>query len=231
MSTYYDVKLLTQRPVAEGTAEFVIEKPEGFTYRAGQFGDIVLPREDGSEDSGNKHGFSFVSAPCEPNLRMATRMRGTPFKQAIAKLPVNADIKLIATFGDFTLHKNEKVPAVFVIGGIGITPVVSMVSQATEDGLQHSITVIYANRTPAQAAYLEELQALAERNANFTFVPVFTADSGHVNADTLRRNVPDISGSKYYLSGPDGMVKAMRSLLIDVGADEDNIRTEEFSGY
>jgi ferredoxin-NADP reductase len=52
-----------------------------------------------------------------------------------------------------------------------------------------------------------------------------------VNADTIRQHVPDIEVSRFYLSGPEGMVKAMRALLMEVGADEDNIRTEEFEGY
>jgi ferredoxin-NADP reductase len=47
----------------------------------------------------------------------------------------------------------------------------------------------------------------------------------------VRAHVPDIGAPKYYLSGPEGMVKAMRKLLVDVGADEDNIKTEEFEGY
>ena len=52
-----------------------------------------------------------------------------------------------------------------------------------------------------------------------------------IRAKMVRAHVPDISAPKYYLSGPEGMVKAMRKLLVEVGADEDNIKTEEFEGY
>src|SRR3546814_3157240 len=69
MSTSYDVKLLQKKEVAEGTLEFTIEKPKGFEYRAGQYGDLVLPPSTGLDDSNNKHGFSFVSAPYEDTLR------------------------------------------------------------------------------------------------------------------------------------------------------------------
>ncbi len=47
----------------------------------------------------------------------------------------------------------------------------------------------------------------------------------------IKRHVPDIKAPKYYLAGPEGMVTAMRALLVEVGANEDNIRTEEFEGY
>lgn len=231
MATSYDIRLIRKSEIAEATMEFVLEKPPGFEYRAGQFGDLVLPDSDEIHESNNKHGFSFASAPYEDTLRMATRMRDTPFKRAARKVPDGTMVKLLALWGDFTLHKNEAVPAVFLIGGIGITPVRSIVAQATHDRSAHRITVIYANRAPAQAAYLADLERWTAENKRLTLVPVFTSTQGHVNADLIRQHVPEIAAPRYYLAGPEGMVKAMRALLVQLGADEDNIRTEEFSGY
>lgn len=227
----YDVKLIGKKEVADKTMEFTLEKPPGFTYRAGQYGDIVLPKKEGVAEQEYKHGFSFLSAPFEEHLRMATRMRDTPFKRAIKETPEGSQVQLIATFGDFTLHKNESIPAVFVIGGIGITPVLGIIAQATHDKTSHKLTLIYANKTPESAAYTGDLAQLALQNPNFTFVPVYTEKQGNINADRIKRSDPDLTTPKYYLSGPEGMVTAMRSLLIEVGADEDNIRTEEFEGY
>lgn len=232
MSTSYDVRLLRKKEVAEGTMEFTLEKPKGFEYRAGQFGDLVLPPSTGLAGDNAKHGFSFVSAPFEDTLRMATRMRKTSaFKNAAAQVPEGTMVQLLALWGDFTLHKNAAIPAVFVIGGIGITPVRSIIAQATHDKAPHHITLIYANRTRELAAYTDELQGFAAANPNFTFVPVYTDTQGRVNAATLRQHIPDITVPRYYLAGPEGMVKAMRGLLDEIGADEDNIRTEEFDGY
>lgn len=232
MSTSYDVRLLHKKTVAEGTMEFTLEKPKGFEYRAGQFGDLVLPASTGLAGDNAKHGFSFVSAPFEDTLRMATRMRKTSaYKTAAAQVPDGTMVQLLALWGDFTLHKNPAIPAVFVIGGIGITPVRSIIAQATHDKAPHQITLIYANRTRALAAYTDELERLAAENKNFRFVPVYTDTQGRVSAATIRQHVPDIAASRFYLAGPEGMVKAMRALLDEVGADEDNIRTEEFEGY
>ena len=232
MSTSYVVRLLHKKHVAEGTMEFTLEKPKGFEYRAGQFGDLVLPPSTGLVGDNAKHGFSFVSAPFEDTLRMATRMRkGSAFKNAAAQLPDGTPVQLLALWGDFTLHKNAAIPAVFVIGGIGITPVRSIIAQAMYDKAPHKITLIYANRTRAMAAYTDELERLASENKNFSFVPVYTDAQGRVNAATIREHVRDIAASRFYLAGPEGMVKAMRALLDEVGADEDNIRTEEFDGY
>lgn len=235
--TTYDVKLLGKKEIAEGTMEFTLEKPAGLEIRAGQFCDVKLPSADDTPKQDRIHGFSFVNAAYEPHIVVATRMRGTPFKNAFKATPDGTPLKLIAPFGDFTLHKAQTVPAVFIIGGIGITPVRSMIVQALHDHTEQALTLIYANRTPAQAAYTQELQQMAQAHKNFSFVPVYTqasaeaAEHGHVDATLIRKHVPDLHSPRFYLAGPEGMVKAMRALLIELGTDEDNIRTEEFEGY
>ncbi|QEA14122.1 FAD-dependent oxidoreductase [Comamonas flocculans] len=232
MVTRYEVKLLHRRQVAEHTMEFTLEKPGGFEYRAGQFGDLVLPAGSGLDESHAKHGFSFVSAPFEDTLRMATRMReSSAFKQAAARLPEGSRVALLALWGSFTLHKNTRTPALFLTGGIGITPVRSIICQALHEDSGHEISLIYSNRSPEQAAYHAELQQLSREHPRFHYLPVFTASQGHVSAQTLREHGGDIARSICYLSGPMGMVKDMRALLVEAGADEDHIRTEEFEGY
>lgn len=235
----YNSKLLHKKQVAEGTMEFILEKPKDLKYRAGQFFDIILEKSaPDAEKSSYQHGFSFVSAPYEDHLAAATRMRNSAFKRAIAALPENSAIKLDAVWGSFTLPKDESIPVVFLIGGIGVTPVRSMVAQATHDKTHHKMTLIYANRAPANAAFTEEFKQFAAKNANFTFVPVYDtksndpgAEHGMVDAAMVRRHVPDLTKPRFYLSGPQGMVRAMRTLLTEMGVDEDNIRTEEFDGY
>ncbi len=235
----YDVKLVRKQTIAEGTMAFFIEKPEGFTFRAGQFFDIILDAKPGAEKSTHVHGFSFASAPYEPYLAAATRMRDTPFKNAIRDVPDGSDIKIEAVWGDFTLRKNPSMPVVFIIGGIGITPVRSMVAQATHDKTDHKLTLLFSNRTAAYAPFVDDLRKFQAENPNFRFVQTYSQETssdpaiehGYVTGDMIKRHVPDLSAPLYYLSGPAGMVRAMRELLVDIDVDEDNIRTEEFEGY
>src|SRR3546814_11523286 len=77
--------------------------------------------------------------------------------------------------------------------------------RATHDQTHHHITLIYSNRTPAQAAYADELQYFAETNRNFNFVPVYSDTEGFVNADTVRRHVSDIVAPRYYLDRKSGV--------------------------
>lgn len=224
-------QLVSRREVARGTMEFTLERPKGLELRAGQFFDIVLPAASEVAKSDHVHGFSCVNAAFENKLVAATRMRNSPFKNALSATPDGTPVEVIAPFGDFFLHKNTAQPAVFVIGGIGITPVLSMIKQATHDKTGHQLTLIYANRCAEESAYLPELEQLAQANNHFKLVTLYTRDSGHVSAATLQQHIPDLAAPRYYLAGPEGMVKAMRRLLIEVGADEDNIRAEEFEGY
>lgn len=235
-----NVKLTGKKEVANGTMEFFLEKPAGFQFRAGQFCDITLIDPPETDAEGNTRGFSLVAAPYEDYLAVATRLRDTAFKRVFRDLPEGSEVKFDAPYGDFTLHKTETTPAVFIIGGIGVTPVRSMIAQATHDKTAHQILLIHSNKTPADAPFQDDFKQLAAENPNFTFVPVvtdsapegFEGEHGRVNAELIKKYVPDISKPIFYLSGPAGMVKAMRELLVgELHANEDNIRTEEFDGY
>lgn len=233
----YNVKLTKKEDVANGTMAFYFEKPAGFEFKAGQFGDITLIDPPETDEEGNIRGFSLVHAPFEDDLVISTRMRDTAFKRVLKDLPIGTEVKLDAPYGDFKLHQTATTPAVFLIGGIGITPVRSIVAQATHDKTDHKITLLYSNKTPADAAFTADLEALAKENPNFTFVPVYTDvkegdhETGYIDVEKVKKYVADIAAPIYYLAGPAGMVAAMRKLLVEAGANEDNIRTEEFSGY
>jgi ferredoxin-NADP reductase len=234
-----NVKLIKKETIAEGTMAFHFEKPKDFTYRAGQFADYTLINPPETDEEGNTRGFSLAHAPFESDLVAASRMRDTAFKRVLKDMPIGTEIKLDGPYGDFTLHKTEATPAVFLIGGIGVTPVRSMVAQATRDKTAHKITLLHANKIPADAPFAADFEQLAKSNPNFTYVPVATdatqeewsGERGHIDEAMLKRHVPDLNTPIYYLSGPEGMVKAMRQMLVDIGANEDNIRTEEFTGY
>lgn len=232
------VKLIRKEVVAQGTMAFHFAKPPGFEFRAGQFAEFALIDPPQTDDEGNNRAFSLVHAPFEPDLVAATRMRDTAFKRVLKDLPIGAELRLDGPYGDFTLHKTATTPAVFIIGGIGVTPVRSMIAQASHDKTGHTITLLHASRTPADLPLQADFAQLAKDNPDFTYVMFvdeaggdWRGERGHVTAEMVKRYVPDLTRPIYYLSGPQGMVKAMRNLLVDLKVNEDNIRTEEFAGY
>jgi ferredoxin-NADP reductase len=234
-----NVRLIRKEPIARETVAFFFEKPRDFDYRAGQFGDITLIDPPETDAEGNVRGFSFITAPYEPEIGFATRLRDTAFKRVLRTLAPGSEVKLDAPYGDFTLQRKESRPAVFVIGGIGATPVRSIVAQATHDRTGHRMLLLHANRSIDDAPFQADFLRFVEQNPNFRFVPVVTdsvppswkGESGRIAAATIQRWVPQLAEPIWYLSGPEGMVKAMRRLLVELEVDEDDIRTEEFAGY
>ncbi|MEO6944190.1 MAG: FAD-dependent oxidoreductase [Lacisediminihabitans sp.] len=220
---------------------FHFEKPAGFEYKAGQFADYTLLSPPETDKEGNIRGFSLSSAPFESVLMATTRLRDTAFKRVLKDLPIGTELELDAPYGSFTLHNNTKRPAVFLTGGIGSTPVRSIVLQSGHDATGHTIVVFYSNKRPEDAAFMDEFYDAAATNESFTFVPTMTkpelsaqgwdGETGFIDKDMIARYVDDMTAPIYYLCGPAGMVTAMRTLLNDAGIDDDDIRTEEFTGY
>jgi len=237
----YHSRLVGRKAVAEGTMAFQFERPRDFLFKAGQFVELALlgARPDGSD--GLTHVFSIASSPITEEIVVATRMRDTPFKRALATLAIGAEVRVKGPMGSFTLHNNVSRPAVFVAGGIGITPFLSMISYAAVNKFHPPISLFYASRYLENAAFMDTLRELESSTGNFQFVPTLTradnahrgwqGETGHISSEMLSKHVSNLQGSICYVAGPPTMVSAARLALNEAGVDEDDIRTEEFAGY
>ncbi|PTQ83031.1 flavin-dependent oxidoreductase [Nitrosospira multiformis] len=87
-------------------------------------------------------------------------MRDTAFKRVLKKIPLGTEFKMEGPGGSFTLHNNKAIPAVFLAGGIGITPVRSIVLQAIHDQVARDLFVFDSNNRPEDAAFLDDLEQL-----------------------------------------------------------------------
>lgn len=237
----FQTPLARRELVADRTMAFRFTKPAGWTYRAGQFVDITLLAPSETDPEGDKRGFSISSAPCEDVIMITTRLRDTAFKRVLQHMPLGTSVKIEGPFGDLRLHHADR-PAVVLTGGIGITPFRSILVQAIRDGgLPYRVVLFDANRQPKDAAFLAELGDLAKQDQNLSFVPTMSAlaksgqpwdgERGHIDAAMLDRHLEDVSRAIYYLTGPPRMVAALRTMLVGSDVDEDDIRTEEFTGY
>ena len=236
------LKLLRSEEIASGTRAFHLSRPEGFEYESGQTIDLYLidPKEMDAE--GPIRTFSLVSAPYEPELEFATRMRDTAFKRILKNAQPGFEVTWDGPYGSFLLHKNAAKPAVFLAGGIGITPFMSMIKTAEHNNkLSHEIYLFHSNHTPEDAPFQKELSEFAKKNPKFHFIPAMTdmdksssswsGERGFVDASMIGRYVSDLSTPIYYIAGPEGFVTAMRKMLVEAKVDEDNIRFEDFPGY
>jgi ferredoxin-NADP reductase len=236
----FESALIDRELVAAGTMRFRFAKPADWTYRAGQFVDITLLDPPETDAEGNTRGFSLSSAPSEGVISITTRLRDTAFKRVLRAMPVGTRVRIAGPFGDLRLHHAVR-PAVVLTGGIGITPFRSILVETIRNGgLPYPVIVFYANRRPADAAFLDELTELGQHDPNLRFLPTMSdladedpwpGERGRIDVAMLERHLAGLAEPIYYLTGPPGMVSGLRSLLLESGVDEDDIRTEEFTGY
>lgn len=237
----YRSRLLSRVEVAEGTMSFYFEKPSQFNFNPGQFVDVTLPDPAETDAEGNTRTFSIASPPFEDQLMFTTRMRDTAFKRSLKNVPLGTEVKISPAMGSFTLHKNPAKAAVFLAGGIGITPFLSIERQADHDRLPHKLHLFYSNRRPEDTAFLEALRMLEKSNSNFQLICTMTqmqkskhdwqGEKGSIDRETLSRHLTTLQGSIYYIAGPPAMVAGMSEILDGAGVDGNDIRTEDFFGY
>jgi ferredoxin-NADP reductase len=141
---------------------------------------------------------------------VAMRMRNSAFKESLETIPLGTRLKVTSPMGSFTLHKDSSKPAVFLAGGIGITPIHSMIGWATEEKLPHELYLFYSNRTPEETAFLNRLENWARVNLNFKLVATITAfkdpswphECGRSDEKMLTKHLRELDNSVYYLAGP-----------------------------
>jgi ferredoxin-NADP reductase len=237
----FDTTLKSSQTVAEGTMAFHFAKPAGFDFKPGQSMNVSLVDPPETDAKGDKRTFSIVSAPHEDELVVATRMRDTAFKRVLKGMAAGGRVSLRGPAGLFTLDPADSRPAVFLAGGIGVTPFVSLLRDAAQTRPARDLWLFYSNRRPEDAAFLDELMSLPKRNPRIRFVGTmvemdkssrpWSGEQGFLDRAMLERHLKSLAARVYYIAGPPGLVEAMQKMLTGAGVAEDAIRTDEFFGY
>lgn len=236
----YLFPLVDRQEIAVDTMEFVFStKGSDYTFKPGQHADYTLidPPFTGAE--GNTRTFSFANAPGDNTIRFATRMRDSAFKNSLKVIPLGTRIKVKSPIGRMTLHADESKLAVFLVGGIGITPFRSMLRHLAEIGSTRPVIMLYANKNEATASYYDELTELEAKLPKFKFVPSFTdtfpggwtGETGRINEVMVQKYVVDPTNAIFYTAGPPEMTSAIIRMIEGMGVPEEQIRSEDFAGY
>ncbi len=233
---------LTKKEKLEGTdiMTFRFAKKEYPEYNPGQF--AFFPLDNVKDAKGPVRHFSLASSPTEDELVISTRIRDTPYKQALSSLAPGSQVKISKPQGNFTLQEDR--PAVLLSGGIGVTPFRSMIKYATDKRLQTRIAVFDSNRNAQNILYKNEFDRWARENKNLKIVYTitdeqqgkndWTGEQGRIDKRMLDKHLPaeDQKNTIFYICGPPGMLEAMRNLLQnELRIPRERIKTEEFTGY
>ena len=237
----HETRLLRREIVAQDTMAFHFSKPAGFQYRAGQSLLMTLVNSPETDSEGDARTFTIASAPHESELMIATRMRDTAFKRVLKTAPIGMVATIDGPSGDMVLDDDTARPAVFLAGGIGITPFLAMVRSAEHQRLARRQYLFYSNRRPEDAAFLAELQNVEQRNPGYRLIATMTnpeksarswsGETGVIRQHMLERHLAGVSNPMYYFAGPPPMTMAMLQMLETIGVSEQAMRYEEFYGY
>ncbi len=186
---------------------------------------------------------------------ITTRIRDTPYKKRLSSLEEGTIVKVRGPQGKFVLHQDYSKPAVFLSGGIGVTPFRSMIKYATDTQLPIKIVMFDSNRNQENTLFKKEFDEYVNINRNLKIVCTiteeekqgaedsisssptrqqWTGERGRIDKDMLTKYLADdeIKNSIFYTCGPPGMIKAMQDLIQnDLNIPKDRIKVEEFTGY
>lgn len=210
-----------------------LEKPEHFSYLPGQWTFLIFG--DGPERI--MKPLSFSSSPTEGHLEVTKKLTGMRFSELVDDLEVGDTLSLDGPYGDFSfLGEHDKV--CMLSGGIGITPLLSMIKFCIDKKTSTDISLLYSNRNEDEIPFEDDLKQMQRTNlqleVNMTITNPSSAWrglSGRVNGEMIRSTVPQWAERTYYVSGPQPMVESMTTLLEEMGLDQDQIKREYFSGY
>ena len=225
------IKIIKRTPDVKS---FQLFRPSTFEYKAGQFMFVTIPSETGEL---KKH-FTISSSPTEKDfIEFTKKLTGSQYSNALDSLKIGETINIDAPYGNFVLDKTiEKIG--MLSGGIGITPLRSMCKYSTDLKLKLNIILLYGNNSLEEIAFKEEMDKLSKENKNLkvvytlnNFPSYWNGYTGFIDANMLKKEIPDYKSRIFYTCGPPAMVEAMKKLLGKLNFPKEKIRIENFSGY
>ena len=233
------LRLTERRQLAPQIYDLSFAGAKRLQFEPGQYLAWTLPQTR-SDSRGNRRVFSIASATNEDEVHFAVKVppSGSSFKQALLALEPGQSITAGHLAGDFVLPKRLNQKLVFIAGGIGITPFVSMIKTMIKTGQSRDITLLYLVADPADYCYVDVWQQAEKLGLHV--IPILTGENGRKNwpgltgrltYEMLRTQIPDYAERRYYISGPNALVESYSALLRQRGIKRHNIVTDHFSGY
>ncbi|MBA3758069.1 FAD-dependent oxidoreductase [Candidatus Saccharibacteria bacterium] len=204
-------------------------------YTAGQFIELTLPH-DNPDKRGTKHWFTLSSSPTEELLSITTKHaseNGSTFKATLFGLEIGSEVTMSEPMGDFVLPKDTSIPLVFIAGGIGVTPIRSMIKWLHDTQEHRTVHLLYAAATIEDVAFRELFDMYgAPTDIILTEAPAgWTGHTGRLDAAKILEIAPNVDNKLYYLSGPEPMVEAIEKDLKNQGVNKRNIVGDFFLNY
>jgi ferredoxin-NADP reductase len=228
---------LGRQELSPSSFEFSFEPLRPLRFSAGQYLELTLPHAH-QDVRGLRRTFSIASGPSEEVVRLGIRTskRSSSFKLAMLDLKPGETVTATSVGGDFLLPKKETKPVLLVAGGIGITPYVSHLAELTASASKRDVVIVYSSSSSEDLAYAGRIgdshhRVLLVAPSEPATLPEHWSylGAGPLTADLLTSAVPDARSRAAYVSGPPGLVRALKPALRKAGIRK--VKSDYFSGY
>ncbi|MDD5747018.1 MAG: FAD-dependent oxidoreductase [Candidatus Omnitrophica bacterium] len=233
----FKVKFLEKINRTPSVASFRFRSGEVIRFVPGQFVGVRFDEKNRANRQLNKY-LSFSSSPTEPYIEVTKRLSESEFSQRMLRLKPGDEVLFDGPLGKCVFNEADAKIG-FLIGGIGITPVISIIQYITEKRLPTDAVLLYSNRIYEEIAFKAELDAWQKKARALRLIYTLTdypdpdavCRFGRIDKQLVGRQIADISERRFFIYGPPPMVEAMKALCRDAGCKEDMIMAENFVGY
>mgnify|MGYP001590492644 CR=1 FL=1 len=223
----YKYRLIEVVKINENIVELKM-KPleESINFLPGQF---IFLRFENDGVLSESHPFSITSYPGDTNLSLGVKTLGD-YTSMIYFLKPGAICSIEGPFGVFSYLKTKSKRQIWIAGGIGITPFLSMARHvATGKSNDYEINLYYSVKNEGEAAFIEELEEISRLKSNFKLHHHFSDKDGHISAGLIVRSSNEVSEAEIFLCGPPAFMQSLREQFVSLGFSNDKIHSEEFS--
>jgi glycine betaine catabolism B len=233
----YELIFTKKEKISKDTYTFYFDrKKSNFDFIPGQYIKIFLDIEN-ADDRGSSRYFTISSSPTDKDyLTITTRIIKSSFKLKLNSLNPGDKVRAFGPIGYFTYDSSND-PAVFVAGGIGVTPFHSLIRYFIANNKHPKITLFNSFSYKDEAVFYDEFKSIEKENPNIKIVYSLTKErqmgfeTGRINKDMIKKYVPDFLESSYFIVGPEEMVSEMFDQITKMGVSEEKIFNEDFTGY
>lgn len=213
-------EITSVKELGQGISE-VVMKPQGkrLEFLAGQFAFFRFP----SMDKREQHPFTISSSPVNDQVRISVKGLGDYTNVMHEKLKIGEAVEVEGPFGHFSSRYSTEKNQIWIAGGIGITPFLSLARE------KHSkpVTLFWCVKNQEEAVYAEELSEMARSQANLEIVIWKSDEKGYLTADAL--GMKEFNKAAFLLCGPQPLKSSLTKQLLGKGVKRGNIYDEEFA--
>jgi len=198
----------------------------GLRFEPGQFAWLIAGR---SPFALTQHPFSFSSSP-DPSGRLSFTIKARgDFTRSIAAIAPGIRAYLDGPHGLFTLARHDAPGFVLIAGGVGITPLISMIRSLAARNDPRPVMLFYGNKDWENVTFREELEGRRVVHVLESPPPDWKGERGFITAELLKRHLPEgYREFRFFVCGPIPMMDAMERELVSLGVADERIVTERF---